>query len=109
MHKQTDDAAAYFARIRDRDSALKWIQESQAHYIDARALKCPEPLMLLQAKITELEGENALVALEAQDAGTLRDIPEFCRFLDYDLWPPKVVYEGSCELMLFVIFLPGTK
>lgn len=52
--------------------------------LDARGLRCPEPVMLLHKAVAELaEGESLTVL--ATDPTTLRDIPQFCRFLGHEL------------------------
>lgn len=58
---------------------------SQANYqLDTMGLRCPEPVMLIRAKIRKMEaGETLLVT--ADDPATTRDIPSFCRFMDHQL------------------------
>lgn len=52
--------------------------------LDARGLRCPEPVMLVRKTIRALaEGETLLVL--ADDPSTTRDIPSFCRFMDHTL------------------------
>lgn len=52
--------------------------------LDARGLRCPEPVMLLHKAMAELScGERLLVL--ATDPTTKRDIPQFCRFLGHEL------------------------
>lgn len=52
--------------------------------LDARGLRCPEPVMLLHKRVRELgEGEELVVL--ATDPSTTRDIPKFCRFLGHAL------------------------
>lgn len=52
--------------------------------LDARGLRCPEPVMLLHKAVAELEEGECLTVL-ATDPTTLRDIPQFCRFLGHEL------------------------
>lgn len=52
--------------------------------LDARGLKCPEPVMLLHKAMAELEPGDTLKVL-ATDPTTLRDVPQFCRFLGHEL------------------------
>ncbi len=52
--------------------------------VDARGLKCPEPVMLLHAAIRRaLTGE--VVHLLATDPSTQRDVVKFCQFLGHEL------------------------
>lgn len=52
--------------------------------LDTLGLRCPEPVMLIRAKIRKMaEGETLLVI--ADDPATTRDIPSFCRFMDHQL------------------------
>jgi tRNA 2-thiouridine synthesizing protein A len=52
--------------------------------LDARGLRCPEPVMLLHKAVAELAAGDCLTVL-ATDPTTLRDIPQFCRFLGHEL------------------------
>ena len=52
------------------------------HEIDARGLRCPEPVMMLHARIRRMEpGETVRVI--ADDPSTTRDIPKFCEHLGH--------------------------
>lgn len=63
--------------------------------LDARGLRCPEPVMLLHKRVRELgEGEELVVL--ATDPSTTRDIPKFCRFLGHAL-----LEEGQPEAGLY--------
>ncbi len=55
-----------------------------ADILDTTGLLCPEPVMLLHAKIDELAIGEVLQVL-ASDPSTERDIPKFCRFLSHEL------------------------
>ena len=94
----------------DRPSLLAFLAEYHVHYIDARTLKCPEPLMLLQSGIAGLEKsvskstiqqdsprikDSNLILVEARDPGTMRDIPDFCKFLEYELLKPRQLIDPS--------------
>lgn len=58
--------------------------EPGAFLLDARGLKCPEPVMLLHAKVRAMTvGET--VRILATDPSTERDIPQFCQFLGHEL------------------------
>jgi tRNA 2-thiouridine synthesizing protein A len=52
--------------------------------LDARGLRCPEPVMLLHNRIRELEAGAELV-IWATDPSTERDIARFCQFLGHEL------------------------
>jgi tRNA 2-thiouridine synthesizing protein A len=52
--------------------------------LDARGLTCPEPVMLLHARVHTLAAGATLEVL-ATDPSTQRDIARFCRFLGHDL------------------------
>ena len=52
--------------------------------LDARGLRCPEPVMLLHKAMAELSAGDTLTVL-ATDPTTERDIPQFCRFLGHEL------------------------
>ena len=52
--------------------------------LDARGLRCPEPVMLLHKAMAELSSGERLLVL-ATDPTTQRDIPQFCRFLGHEL------------------------
>ena len=52
--------------------------------LDARGLRCPEPVMMLRLNMRKLnEGETLLVI--ADDPSTTRDIPKFCVFMEQKL------------------------
>ncbi|MFT5452164.1 MAG: tRNA 2-thiouridine synthesizing protein A [Enterobacterales bacterium] len=52
--------------------------------LDARGLRCPEPVMMLRLNMRKLsEGETLLMI--ADDPSTTRDIPKFCIFMEQKL------------------------
>lgn len=52
--------------------------------LDTLGLRCPEPVMLIRARVRKMQpGETLLVI--ADDPATTRDIPSFCRFMDHQL------------------------
>lgn len=56
--------------------------------LDTLGLYCPEPIMMLHAKVSEMsEGEQ--VEVIASDPATQRDIPKFCQFLGHELISQK--------------------
>jgi tRNA 2-thiouridine synthesizing protein A len=59
-------------------------EEPVQRELDARGLRCPEPVMLLHKTMAELPAGATLRVL-ATDPTTLRDIPQFCRFLGHEL------------------------
>lgn len=52
--------------------------------LDARGLKCPEPVMLLHARVRDMQ-TGEVVRVLATDPSTQRDIPQFCQFLGHEL------------------------
>lgn len=52
--------------------------------LDTRGLFCPEPVMLLHNRITDIE-EGQVLRILATDPSTTRDIPRFCQFLNHEL------------------------
>ncbi len=53
-------------------------------FLDARGLRCPEPIMLLHQKIFSLSAHQILELL-ATDPSTERDIKNFCHYLGHTL------------------------
>lgn len=54
------------------------------HDVDARGLRCPEPVMMLHARIRRaVAGE--VVRVRADDPASDRDIPKFCEHLGHVL------------------------
>ena len=56
----------------------------QTEVLDSQGLYCPEPIMMLHARIDELESGQRLLLL-ASDPATKRDVPKFCQFLGHEL------------------------
>ena len=52
--------------------------------IDAKGLKCPEPIMMLHKAIRESKHGDK-IEIFATDPSTERDIDKFCEFLVKDL------------------------
>ena len=52
--------------------------------IDAKGLKCPEPIMLLHKAIKE-SNPGDFIHLNATDISTERDVKKFCDFLGHKL------------------------
>jgi len=54
------------------------------HEVDARGLRCPEPVMMLHARLRKMQpGETVRVL--ADDPSTTRDIPKLCEHLGHAL------------------------
>ncbi len=58
--------------------------EAPEELLDARDLKCPEPLMLVRNRMRELEPGQCLRVL-ATDPTTTRDLSNFCRFMGHEM------------------------
>ena len=52
--------------------------------LDTCGLLCPEPVMMLHAKVREMASGD-VVEVVATDPSTTRDIPKFCQFLGHEL------------------------
>ncbi len=52
--------------------------------IDARGLRCPEPLMLVRNQIRR-QAPGATLQVFATDPSTERDLRDFCRFMGHEL------------------------
>jgi tRNA 2-thiouridine synthesizing protein A len=60
------------------------MDESINRTLDAKGLRCPEPVMMVRLEIRNMaHGERLLI--EADDPSTARDIPGFCRFMEHQL------------------------
>lgn len=59
-------------------------QPAFQHEIDARGLRCPEPVMMLHARIRRMAAGD-VVRLVATDPSTTRDIVKFCDHLGHAL------------------------
>jgi tRNA 2-thiouridine synthesizing protein A len=60
--------------------------------LDARGLRCPEPVMMVRKTIRSLNDGQRLRVL-ADDPSTTRDIPSFCRFMDHTLLASQTEYQ----------------
>ncbi|ARU92342.1 sulfurtransferase TusA [Tatumella citrea] len=54
------------------------------HTLDARGLRCPEPVMMVRKTIRHMQDGETLLII-ADDPATTRDIPGFCRFMEHTL------------------------
>lgn len=52
--------------------------------VDARGLRCPEPLMVVRNKIMDMES-GQIIRIDATDPSTEWDFKNFCRFLKHEL------------------------
>lgn len=59
------------------------------HEIDARGLRCPEPVMMLHARIRRMAAGD-VVRLVATDPSTTRDVVKFCDHLGHALLAQSV-------------------
>lgn len=58
---------------------IVWQQE-----VDARGLRCPEPVMMLHARIRRM-APGEVVHVLADDPASERDVPAFCEHLGHAL------------------------
>ena len=61
--------------------------------IDAKGLKCPEPIMLLHKAIRD-SNSGDLIQLTATDKSTERDVDKFCEFLGHGLIKKEITEES---------------
>lgn len=54
------------------------------HTLDARGLRCPEPVMMVRKTVRHMQAGETLLII-ADDPATTRDIPGFCRFMEHEL------------------------
>ena len=66
--------------------------------LDTNGLFCPEPVMLMHNKISDIESGQVLQVL-ATDPSTKRDIPKFCLFLGHELLSQTEV-DGYYQYMI---------
>jgi tRNA 2-thiouridine synthesizing protein A len=52
--------------------------------LDARGLRCPEPLMLARNRLREMRG-GEILHIQATDPSTERDFRNLCRFMGHAL------------------------
>jgi len=57
---------------------------STVEILDTTGLFCPEPVMMLHTRITDVAVGECLRVI-ATDPSTQRDIPRFCQFLGHEL------------------------
>ena len=64
--------------------AVASTDENGLDTLDTTGLFCPEPVMMLHAKIRAMASGECVRVL-ATDPSTQRDIPKFCNFLGHEL------------------------
>lgn len=52
--------------------------------VDARGLRCPEPLMVVRNKMMDMRS-GQVIKVTATDPSTSWDFPNFCKFLNHEL------------------------
>ncbi len=68
---------------------------SEEPVLDARGLRCPEPVMLLHNRVGDL-APGAVLQVWATDPSTERDITRFCQFLGHELLAADTEGEVLC-------------
>lgn len=69
----------------NHEDAAHDIDFSEAdHVLDAKGLRCPEPVMMIRLQVRKMEVGETL-AIVADDPATTRDVPSFCRFMQHTL------------------------
>lgn len=68
----------------DPKSPTPLVADDVMQVVDARGLKCPEPVMMFRNSLRKAP-DHARVRLIATDPSTLRDIPTMCRFMGHAL------------------------
>lgn len=68
----------------DPKSPTPLVADHALQVVDARGLKCPEPVMMFRNSLRNAP-DHAVVRLIATDPSTLRDIPTMCRFMGHAL------------------------
>ncbi len=58
--------------------------DSTVQQVDVRGLRCPEPLLVVRRAVRAMRAGEVLHVV-ATDPTTLRDIPQYCRFLEHEL------------------------
>ncbi len=65
------------------------------HELDVCGLRCPEPVMLLHAKLRKISGGET-IRVRADDPSTTRDIPKLCEHLGHTLLAQSEVAGVFC-------------
>jgi tRNA 2-thiouridine synthesizing protein A len=56
----------------------------EAKTLDAKGLRCPEPVMMIRKSIRSMK-TGEILKIIADDPSTKRDVPSFCEFMDHRL------------------------
>lgn len=72
--------------------------------MDLSGLLCPEPVMMLHAKVREVP-DGHIIRVIATDPSTTRDIPRFCQFLGHELVINRE--EAGRYIYIFRVYRPG--
>ena len=68
------------------------------HELDARGLRCPEPVMMLHMQIRKMAAGDVVRVL-ATDPSTTRDIPKFCEHLGHTL----LAHSATGDELVFLV------
>ena len=60
------------------------MQEEADVEVDARGLRCPEPLMVVRNKMRDMSSGQVIMVF-ATDPSTSWDFPNFCKFLNHEM------------------------
>ncbi len=82
----------------DPKSPTPLVADGPMPTVDARDLKCPEPVMMLRNALRHAN-DGASIRLLATDPSTLRDIPTMCRFMGHSLLS-QVEVDGHYEFVV---------
>ena len=58
--------------------------------VDARGLRCPEPLMVVRNKMMDMEA-GEVIMVKATDPSTSWDFPNFCKYLHHELVHKEII------------------
>lgn len=70
--------------------------------LDAKGLRCPEPLMLARNKIRGMT-KGQVLYIEATDPTTERDLVNFCRFMGHEMLSQGTQDEAAEQVFEFWI------
>lgn len=85
--KGTSSPSNLGAAIADEQTEVQSNQQADEQaevQVDACGLKCPEPVMMLHKALNEV-ASGKLVAMQATDPTTVRDVHKFCTYLGHSL------------------------
>ena len=75
---------SFFALSTYREANMTFDPELATNTLEAKGLRCPEPVMMVRKTIRRMQDGEVLL-VKADDPSTTRDIPIFCRFMDHQL------------------------